>query len=436
MWSCGLLVTPLPGLAILLLLPCCVDAVSSLLTSPPAWSAKTSALLQRRSEDRLAGSVVEDALTGTEGEEMATGTATLLSEYFKHVIEHAGSLEAWAAADVRRFQSLALLHGEELDQACAEFIPKKKVRHQVAGMVRNTVHRQAEMAKQLEAEESKYMMKEVKQLKAMIEQQAPFLRQWDMYDHYVRGSMPIVLSWPILPAAPESTDRVAVAILLEGIKGRYVQHNAQYVIRSVMHRLGPRWALHIFHGNERRYSLEKSLGFPGNVTWTLATVDGKPVPLSHEWNSQVRWSRDFYNAIPQHHEHILIFELDSLLLRSNCVENFFDYDLVGAPGRHPPFPEGWLNGGFTLRRRSTFWRAVNLYNYSEARHLAHGDNPDEDNIATIVLNKMGAKIAPDEVAKNFSFESIPNSTACAFHKPWAYSDMYDSMRVALAEAVL
>lgn len=444
-----------PILKLLLLLPCYAES-ASLLNLPPARPAQAAALLQQRNEERsandLSNEVVqgegEEVLAGTTtllseyfkhvieraGEETMAGAATLLSEYFKHVIEHAGSPEAWMSFDKGRFESLAMLQQQELERACTKMIPQDAVRHQVAHMVRKTLHKQPNNERNTAGQLS-ISYKEAAELRESILRQAPFLRQWDMYDQFVRGSMETVLGWPVLAAVPEQTDRVAVAILLEGIKGKYIDHNAQYVIRSVMHRLGPRWALHIFHGKDRRLSLEKALGFPANVMWTTATVDGEPVEKTRDSNSQVRWSRDFYKAIPERHEHILIFELDSLLLQKNCVEQFLDYDLVGAPGRHPPFPQGSMNGGFTLRRRSTFWKAVNLYNYSEARHLDPSDNPNEDSIAAIVLSKMGANVAPEEVAKNFAFESVPNSTSCAFHKPWAYSDMYDDMRAALAYSV-
>ena len=59
-------------------------------------------------------------------------------------------------------------------------------------------------------------------------------------------------------------------------------------------------------------------------------------------------------------EHILIFQSDSIICANaaRSVEDFFEYDLIGAP-----IGEGWgqgYNGGLSLRKRSTVLRALDL----------------------------------------------------------------------------
>mmetsp|Transcript_71635 Transcript_71635/g.197761 ORF Transcript_71635/g.197761 Transcript_71635/m.197761 type:complete len:156 (+) Transcript_71635:449-916(+) len=127
------------------------------------------------------------------------------------------------------------------------------------------------------------------------------------------------------------------------------------------------------HRNEaQKRPLVNALGNPKNVIWTRATLHGRELPETREAYNWLRWSADMYDAILPKHEHVLFFELDSLLLRSHCVDQsrFLAYDMVGAAGCtdlhaechaiygqviHPP---RFMNGGFTLRKRSTMRAAA------------------------------------------------------------------------------
>lgn len=62
-------------------------------------------------------------------------------------------------------------------------------------------------------------------------------------------------------------------------------------------------------------------------------------------------------------EHVLIFQSDSVLCASSVrsVEDFFGYDLVGAP-IIPSLGRGY-NGGLSLRRRSTIMRVLEEFTW-------------------------------------------------------------------------
>jgi hypothetical protein len=234
-----------------------------------------------------------------------------------------------------------------------------------------------------------------------------------------------VLGWNITAADPEATDRVGVIILLDGLKDTYMRDNVQYVIRSVARRLGPHWALQIFHGPGQQQEIAKVLGNPPRVTFTEANVKTFRFDESNGyWNyNRFRWSPDFYEAIHHEHEHVLIFELDSLLLRSDCVDDpeFLKYPMIGAPGDPSSglFPEGFMNGGFTLRKRSTMLRALQNLSFEDALNKRNG-SIWEDNISSAALENIGEIQAPKEVAMRFAMEQLPGSAPCGFHKPWIY----------------
>jgi hypothetical protein len=243
----------------------------------------------------------------------------------------------------------------------------------------------------------------------------------DVYASFVENTSSEVLRWNVTVSNPQTTDRVAVIVLLQGLADPYIPNNVEYVVRSVVHRLGPRWALQIFHGKGQQENISKRLGNPANVVWTEAKLDGQDVPPNKTSYNDLRWSPDFYKAIDARHEHILIFELDSLLLRANCADDpeFLQYDILGAPGGPPNFPLNFMNGGFTLRKRSVMLQATKRHSHVDAVFLAN-NNSDEDNVANFVLDEMGENWAPAEVAMRFSLEQVPYVPVCGFHKPWLY----------------
>lgn len=64
-------------------------------------------------------------------------------------------------------------------------------------------------------------------------------------------------------------------------------------------------------------------------------------------------------------EHILIFQSDSMICSNSArsVEDFFEYDFIGAP-IDPRYGAGY-NGGLSLRKRSTILRVLENYEREE-----------------------------------------------------------------------
>lgn len=258
-----------------------------------------------------------------------------------------------------------------------------------------------------------------------------------IYKDYIDKTRKQVHSWSVDVAKPSATEKTAVTIFQPA---RDVEL-FEYAIRTNMHRLGRDWALQVFYGAEEdKAVLDDALGNPVNVQWTPIVINGTRLPkINKNVANFFRLSDFFWGKIPQNHEHVLIFESDSLVLRGNgCIENYFEYDYVGAPwdtnlywGRsHPPELGG--NGGFTLRRRSSMVKAIKSeYNKLNMQWLCwlheHRNvwswapnkfTQNEDGELVGMLLKMGGKFPSRAQAKAFAVETFMDPNACAFHNPW------------------
>ncbi|GAI96934.1 unnamed protein product [marine sediment metagenome] len=105
-------------------------------------------------------------------------------------------------------------------------------------------------------------------------------------------------------------------------------------------------------------------------------------------------SSDFWEAI--HYDKILIFQHDSMMLRPG-IDEFLDYDYVGAPWK---FQLNGGNGGFSLRSKDMMLKTVNKFPY-----IAH-NHGNEDVYFSNHLPLVGGNVAPREVCKKFSVETI------------------------------
>ena len=121
-----------------------------------------------------------------------------------------------------------------------------------------------------------------------------------------------------------------------------------------------------------------------------------------------------YNSVLTHpafwsgcrYDRVLIFQHDSGLLRQG-IENFLQYDYIGAPIKHMP---GYMNGGLSIRN-------------PKLMHLICVNSPyrgmeldgNEDIYFVNHLREMGANLPDLETAKQFSVETIFNMGSLGYH---------------------
>lgn len=269
-------------------------------------------------------------------------------------------------------------------------------------------------------------------------------RNIELYRKFVATHGDEVNTWPIVAADPKTTNKLAV-VALPVLQSKYAP--IEFVTRTLMRRLGPDWALQIFYIPPVDDQVRERLGNPKNVIFTPFTLHGQEITdgtavTYGESNVFLVDPDDMWRHIDERHEHVLIYEEDTLLLKSKCVDKFLDYDYVGSPwanwipNKMPRFlahgREGG-NGGFSIRsRKRNLEEAVKLQENPQKMFdpSTGGMFGAEDASMSMRLQRTDdAKLADLNTAKGFSVESIYDSSPCAIHKPWKYmtAKQFDSL---------
>ena len=118
--------------------------------------------------------------------------------------------------------------------------------------------------------------------------------------------------------------------------------------------------------------------------------------LSNNDYNRILTSTSFWKDLKL--DKVLIFQHDSQLLRHG-IEEFLEYDFIGAPLYHIPMPA--MNGGLSLRNTSKMLEIIEKYPYQGMP--IHGN---EDIYFCNHMNLVGGKLPTKEVAQQFSVETI------------------------------
>jgi len=106
--------------------------------------------------------------------------------------------------------------------------------------------------------------------------------------------------------------------------------------------------------------------------------------------------------------HVLVFQLDAMICgNSNLrVEDFFQYDMIGAP-----MSENWgANGGLSLRRREKMLEAIEKFNWK--------DNPVPEDVWFLdrLYQIPNTTLPSVETSKTFSVEQYWNPRPLGYHQ--------------------
>jgi hypothetical protein len=164
------------------------------------------------------------------------------------------------------------------------------------------------------------------------------------------------------------------------------------------------WNLHIFCSDQNYELLKRT--FPGadiiNLHFSTLSTQQYNEILTSEWF----WKRIIGMKV-------LIFQTDSMLLRKG-IDEFLEWDYVGAPWK---FQEHGGNGGLSLRTKQMMIRVIQSYPYSKSMH-----GNEDIYFSNHLLKIEGAKLAPREVCKKFSCETIPELNTLGYHAIEKYLD--------------
>ena len=212
---------------------------------------------------------------------------------------------------------------------------------------------------------------------------------------------------------------------VEGFENRYTaiiieprKHKAlEYVLRNFLENLDNNWNFIIFHGTLNKEYIEdiinnKLQSYKYRIELINLNVDNLN---TNEYN-KILANKDIYAYIPT--EIFLIFQTDALInpKYKDKINNFLEYDYVGAPWRDSNGEVG--NGGLSLRKKSKMLEIINNCPY---------DNVTNEDIyfsarkcKDTIINK------PEyEKAKEFASETIWNPTSFGIHKVWKYFNIND-----------
>lgn len=180
------------------------------------------------------------------------------------------------------------------------------------------------------------------------------------------------------------------------------------VLTNVMHYLDERWGLTIFHGSDNEQMLREITDGWGavqliNLHKQSLTLDEYDELFTSPW---------FWNSIPG--EMVLIFQTDALLRRQG-IDEFLQYDYVGAPWHDRMGTEDGLpivgNGGLSLRRKSAMLEVLREHPY---------DGRPEDNYFCFHMMTEKYHMPAPEKAQQFSVETLMYGNPLGMHKPWAW----------------
>lgn len=126
-----------------------------------------------------------------------------------------------------------------------------------------------------------------------------------------------------------------------------------------------------------------------------------------EYNRYVSTNRSFYDEIKT--EHFLLFQTDTMLFPryKEYINEFFQYDYVGAPWNNDRFG-GVGNGGLSLRRKSKMLEIIDTVTYC--------GEPEDIYFCNNLLVDLHRPTM--EQAKRFSVEEVFHPQTFGCHKPW------------------
>lgn len=227
--------------------------------------------------------------------------------------------------------------------------------------------------------------------------------------------------------------------------------------------LGPTWPIYIYTSPETQYHYTASAAMQrflksGQVQLKLLP-EGMMFQRSDDLSSFLGKPWIWEQLAPA--EHILMFQTDSILCSraAKSVEDFFEYDFVGAPIA-PAHGEGY-NGGLSLRRRSTmlrittefqwpavtaevnerfedrwFWKCMQVLMAREAQEIAAA----EAEVKTVSDGKPNAaaevaappprrtiKLPDQQVARTFSVETVDFPHPLGLHQVGRYLKMGETL---------
>lgn len=198
----------------------------------------------------------------------------------------------------------------------------------------------------------------------------------------------------------------------------------EFLIRNTILNLGNDWSHTIICGNS---NFELVSNIRANISKNIKIIHLDIDNMTQTDYSKFLTTTDFWNLLKG--EKILIYQEDSIIFKNN-VQDFLDYDFIGAPfpKSSDDTPNSVGNGGLSLRSKSKMIEIIKRfspieysYNSSTTEYMKRVklEFPPEDVYFSKCMqeNYIGT-VASWDVAYNFSSESVFNENSFGGHKFW------------------
>lgn len=203
------------------------------------------------------------------------------------------------------------------------------------------------------------------------------------------------------------------------------EHRAlEFVLRNFCANLSDEWGIVFFHGSTNLPYIVDIINnkLPQYKDRFVKFVNIGVPNLNLKEHTRFCMSVEFYEQIPT--ETFLTFQTDTYInpKRKDYINDFLDYDYVGAPWAHKQVG----NGGLSLRKRSTMINLIRSYPW---------DGCNEDCFFSNLLSnpevcaKHNYKIPTFDEAKRFAIETVYSPVFFGIHAAWKH--MYPQLMNAI-----
>lgn len=198
----------------------------------------------------------------------------------------------------------------------------------------------------------------------------------------------------------------------------------EVLIRNAIYNLGDSWSYTVICGNDNYNSIQTICK---NIHSNIKIIRQKKGNITQNEYNNMLMTRDFWDLLVG--EKILLYQEDTLIFDSN-IQNFMDYDYVGAPFHGDCVkPINIGNGGLTLRTRSIMKEILRRSNPSDfkthstivtkyKRYRKLTLYPEDVYFAQSMQNLGVGKVCPYDVARNFSSEQVFTDGCFGAHCLW------------------
>lgn len=161
-----------------------------------------------------------------------------------------------------------------------------------------------------------------------------------------------------------------------------------------------KWGLQIFHSENNENYIKNIVKDWSNVVLTKLDIED----LDKKTHTELLKTIEFWEMVKG--ETILNFQIDSLLLRDN-IDDFLEYDFIGAPWTFPKEGKFVGNGGLSIRKKS-----------KTIEYLKNNDYEEDIWEDIFFIKNLNDKELPDILtAMQFSVEDIFYPYPVGLHNP-------------------